>query len=606
MMLKRALQNLRVPSESKRKRISSTVYDRTCAIDLCAEASGAHRKRKREQFSIIDKNVKLKKQQTAKDSNSVDKRVASMDYISQLPDTVIHIILSLLRSTKDAARTSILSKRWRDMWTSFSVLTFDQRTFQELEGVRSMENCNEVFKQFIDKSLQSHLDRKLGIYKFVLHVTSYDPALVHHMERWFGIATENNAKELGFHVHVNGTRRYILPKNVFAADGITGLRLQGCKLETCSIIKLPHLQKLYLRNLRVDQQIIMNLISSCPLIDDLRLIQCSGLSCLDISSLLKLDRVEVHCCNVLKKIDITAPSLQAFWYCGKKQVSCKINLKDCESLKRLTLEDSRMTNNQFHGRFFSFPLLEKLELSNCLKLTNIRIGSHRLNRLVLRGCKNLEEAEIDTPNLLSFEYQGDKFPFSFLNPKCLKEVKLSFAPMEDRKLKLNLKSEPLWFPKLREFLGKFDHKGLKLVVRSSKNVIIHEDFGEILLSTCGGLKIEMVQSSVGAEELLDISLHKGHPQTLSIMSSSSSEFPKLVHEKIINRKEDPTCCTSNNPNNKCWRHFLKDAKMVNLKAAKGKNDSESMAWLKSRPNANEIACFRLDWKSDKDGRKASR
>lgn len=46
--------------------------------------------------------------------------------------------------------------------------------------------------------------------------------------------------------------------------------------------------------------------------------------------------------------------------------------------------------------------------------------------------------------------------------------------------------------------------------------------------------------------------------------------------------------------------------MVNLKAAKGKNDSESMAWLKSRPNANKIACFRLDWKSDKDGRKASR
>ncbi|XP_009367507.2 uncharacterized protein LOC103957140 [Pyrus x bretschneideri] len=276
---------------------------------------------------------------------------------------------------------------------------------------------------------------------------------------------------------------------------------------------------------------------------------------------------------------------------------CKINLAECESLKRLTLEDNGMTDNQFRDRFFMFPLLEKLDLHKCLYLKNIRIASHRLKRLVLRGCKKLAYVEIDTTNLLSFEYEGDEMPFSFLNPISLKEAKFSFAPVK------NVISEPEWFLKMRKFLGKLDHRDFKLVVYTNKNVIIHENLREISLPPNCGLKFELVQSSVGTEELLDSSLQKRQLETLSVVWSSGSEFLKLVRKKIT-RKEDPTCCISMNSTNKCWRHFLKDARMVNLKV--DKHAAPWMAWLKSHPRVNEITCFRLKWKSDKDGRMASR
>ncbi|KAB2612941.1 hypothetical protein D8674_035257 [Pyrus ussuriensis x Pyrus communis] len=257
----------------------------------------------------------------------------------------------------------------------------------------------------------------------------------------------------------------------------------------------------------------MNLITSCPQINDLRLILCTGLI---------ICRFQ---CHGLALIEIKAPSLETFWFCGKKNMPCKINLAECESLKRLTLEDNGMTDNQFRDRFFMFPLLEKLDLHKCLNLKNIRIASHRLKRLVLRGCKKLADVEIDTPNLLSFEYEGDEMPFSFLNPISLKEAKFSFAPVK------NVISEPEWFLKMRKFLGKLDHRDFKLVVYTNKNVIIHENLREISLPPNCGLKFELVQSSVGTEELLDSSLQKRQLETLSIVWSSGSEFLKQAGEK---------------------------------------------------------------------------
>ncbi|XP_050384149.1 uncharacterized protein LOC126800780 isoform X2 [Argentina anserina] len=580
-----------VEHQTKRRAENSESLDK-----FITQEAGSRRKRKREKPVTTGKRGKVGKKQSGGVVNDIKKSVESTDRISQLPELVIHYILSLIRCTKGAARTSVLSKRWRDIWASFSALTYDQRKFQFQVGVQD-KSKKEMFKDFIDHSLQNHLERDSNIRKFEVHLTSFDQEMARGMEQWVGLATENNIRELGLHIHTRGNNVYKFPDKTFDSDTLTGLRLQGCKLESSCAIKLPKLQKLYLRNCNVDELGIQNFISSCPLIEDLRLICCTGLKLLQISSLLKLDRVEVHHCRSLKKIEVKAASLQTLWYCGKNRTTCKFILTGCDSLKRLTLEDKKMTDNQFRELFFGFPQLEKLHLSNCLKLKNVRIASHQLSRLVLRGCNNLHSAEIDTPNLFSFEYQGDKMPFSFLNPVCVKKAKLSFGPASSGQLKFDFhKEEPSWFTQLRDFLGKFDSGDIKLVVRTSKNVIIYEDLREISLPPVRGLKLEIIQSSVGIDELLDSSLQKWHPETLSIVSSSSSEFPKLVLEKIMESTKDPACCTSKHSNNKCWRHSLKFDKKVNLKRAKGK--SGWIAWLKLKacPSVlcgRDITCFSL-------------
>uniref|UniRef100_A0A0E0LM02 F-box domain-containing protein n=1 Tax=Oryza punctata TaxID=4537 RepID=A0A0E0LM02_ORYPU len=46
------------------------------------------------------------------------------DRISDLPDKLLHSILLLLPSASDAARTSLLSRRWSRVWTGLPELSF--------------------------------------------------------------------------------------------------------------------------------------------------------------------------------------------------------------------------------------------------------------------------------------------------------------------------------------------------------------------------------------------------------------------------------------------------------------------------------------------------
>jgi hypothetical protein len=51
------------------------------------------------------------------------------DIISELPDPILCHILSFL-PTKQAATTSVLSKRWKTLWLSILALDFDDETFK--------------------------------------------------------------------------------------------------------------------------------------------------------------------------------------------------------------------------------------------------------------------------------------------------------------------------------------------------------------------------------------------------------------------------------------------------------------------------------------------
>lgn len=51
-----------------------------------------------------------------------------MDRISNLPDFILHEILSFL-PRKDAAITCVLSKRWNFIWDSFPIFEFGQSIY---------------------------------------------------------------------------------------------------------------------------------------------------------------------------------------------------------------------------------------------------------------------------------------------------------------------------------------------------------------------------------------------------------------------------------------------------------------------------------------------
>ncbi|XP_050233624.1 uncharacterized protein LOC126682106 [Mercurialis annua] len=577
-------------------------------IDCGSPAANLHKKRKSVISDQTDPSAGRGTKKSRRQVKAMDQITNPVDLISQLPTHLTHHILSFLRCKKDAARTSTLSKRWRDTWASYSSLEFDQRKFQkqlkkvhhhskkqylkiQRKTIGERFRKNEMFRAFVENALQTRSEQKTSIEKFRLHLTYFSLELSDHIDRWIDFAATCNMKELDLFIPSKNIKRYHLPQIVFAASTLTALRISGCELKILTDVNLFNLQKLCFSKLHIDEQIIQHLMLSCPLIDDLRLIFCTGLKTLLLSSD-KLERVDVHFCYGLKNVEVLSPYLQSFWYHGNKSQRCKINLAMCKDLKRLHLEDANMKDDRFQTLLSNFTVIEQLSLSKCNSLKHITISSHRLKSLALRECSWLAETDIDTPNLLSFEYKGQHMPFSSLNPTLLVEAKLHF---ETPVFRLGDDSK-LWFYKLLSFLGKFDRsKGLKLIVCSGKNVIIHEDLREMLVPEHFELKLEIVKSSTSLDSLLDNLLRAWPPETLSVVSSTTSEFPEQLHWKMADKEKEPSCCSYNSVNNKCWKHFLKDISIENLRDTEKKSDWTN--WLKSSaPLVNKMTCFRLNWK----------
>ncbi|KAK7261742.1 hypothetical protein RIF29_28061 [Crotalaria pallida] len=500
--------------------------------------------------------------------NQMDQSDESMDRISLMPDHIIHRILSSLRNVKDVVRTSVLSKRWRFLWYSFSILIFDERKFAV--GIEHEDSGNKgmMFRDHVYNSLQTHLEENVCLQKLVLHMTSFDLEAVPHIDHWLSVVIGKSIKELDLHVGSKIRKRYTLPEAVLSSKTITGLRLSRCKLVNYNNIMLPNLQKLYLRKLNLFDLIVERLISNCPSIEDLRFIQCAGFNRLQISNNFRLKRVEIHYCNQLTKVEVSAPDLHTFWYCGKKSMPCKVSLEGCRSLKRLTLDHPHVTRDFFEKQIDKFPLLEKLDLSIPKKMKYIILSNPQLQQIALKGYNNLGIVVIDGNNLLSLEYKGDKLPHFSINPFCLTGAKLSFEPK--RYHNFFEYGHPSW-SLLEVFIKKFEPEGFKLILYSNKNIVIHEDLKNISLPSLPGLSVEIIKSTACVEDILYSLLRSFRPESISIISRFDSKFPELVYEAIKKKDMDPICCKYTTLNNKCWRHFLKDVKFWDLKVIEDLN-----------------------------------
>jgi hypothetical protein len=435
--------------------------------------------------SVVE-GARPKEIQGEKDAEQMALSVESEDRISQLPDHVIHHILSLFRNVKDAVRTRSLSRRWRTVWFSYAALVFYEQKFAAGIGPEDGGDKEKMFRQYVADSLLKYIKKNLQIHKFLLHMTSFELTDAPLVDNWLTGAFAQDLKELDLHISFKDRKRYTLPEIVFISQTLTGIRLSGCILKSCSDIRLPHLQKLYLRKIHLAEHNVSNLVSSCPSIEDLRLIQCSGLKFLFMCRP-SLRRVEIHNCIQLKKVCIYAPDLDTFWFCGKKSTPCKVSLENCKSLKKLTIDHPQVSRDLCENQLDKFPVLEKLDLCISDKMKSISITGHCLQRIVLKGCKKLSYGQILAPKLASFELKGKHMPHFDFSPFCLTDAKLSLESktgrsdvglgLTDAKLSLEFKTgrsdvglglgNKLWFS-VTPFLSRFSREGFKLIMHSNK------------------------------------------------------------------------------------------------------------------------------------------
>lgn len=71
-------------------------------------------------------------QKTSKERHMMEEKIDAMGRISDLPEMIMHHTLSFL-PRKDAAKTSVLSKKWNSVWCSFPILDFDQTCYLDFD-----------------------------------------------------------------------------------------------------------------------------------------------------------------------------------------------------------------------------------------------------------------------------------------------------------------------------------------------------------------------------------------------------------------------------------------------------------------------------------------
>ncbi|KAG7559698.1 F-box-like domain superfamily [Arabidopsis thaliana x Arabidopsis arenosa] len=190
--------------------------------------------------------------------------VASMNC---LPDELLVQILSLLPN-KQAASTSVFSKRWRTLFAFRHDLDFDDSIFwHPEEGKQDRDDIQKSFRSFVDRTLA--LQGSAPINKFSLkcgneHDDGPDDV---HGDRWISNALELGVSEL--HLCLSSVTRHLFPSNIFSSTTLVKLTL-GTKLSIHSFpsdTSLPALKVLFLDSIWCDIEDFF--LAGCPALEDL-------------------------------------------------------------------------------------------------------------------------------------------------------------------------------------------------------------------------------------------------------------------------------------------------------------------------------------------------
>uniref|UniRef100_A0A0E0F3F2 F-box domain-containing protein n=1 Tax=Oryza meridionalis TaxID=40149 RepID=A0A0E0F3F2_9ORYZ len=140
------------------------------------------------------------------------------DRISDLPEDVLHNVLSLLPS-RDAVRTCVLAQRWRDLWRSVPAV--------RVAGARGWASA-DAFVLFVDRLLRLRRGRAaLDTCDLDLRFDGPFPGGERHGNRWIRRALRRQVRVLRFLLSTVPRVPLPLPDSPLVSDNLTTLELKG-------------------------------------------------------------------------------------------------------------------------------------------------------------------------------------------------------------------------------------------------------------------------------------------------------------------------------------------------------------------------------------------
>ncbi|OMO75622.1 hypothetical protein COLO4_25985 [Corchorus olitorius] len=256
--------------------------------------------------------------------------------ISKLPD---EIVISILRRIpmKEAARTSVLSRRWKSLWTLCPRLELDGsiKNFHYLTKVKGKDYCQS------DRDIESG-----GFINWVNHVLESCHAHAHahaldefkvgfglhdqfrpEIDKWVRFAFEKKVKrfELDFSWSFGG---------VITCDPYSyHLSLQALKIPSSTCISTISLTSLILKQVNVSDETLETLLLNSPFLECLCVGGSTSLIHLRVvGPSLCLKYLQVIQCPDLKSLQLDAPNLLSLKYIGPEITIPFINIPNLVEL----------------------------------------------------------------------------------------------------------------------------------------------------------------------------------------------------------------------------------------------------------------------------------
>ncbi|GJR42378.1 F-box domain containing protein [Tanacetum coccineum] len=471
------------------------------------------------------------------------------DRISQLPESIIHHILSYLDSPKQLVRISMLSKYWFAVTVSFPVSEFNIRQFKDVLKPssrpvnRSKHNryVRDCFFKYVHYTTSRFCHQNVSVHAFKLIAPheDQDPTQVDIIDRCLGLYLKKGVKVLVIEI-IHGRfdlPMYRLPNTLLSASSLTSLKICGCELPSSLMVddvKFKSLKMLELECVPLNDEVINRLTTSCPLLEKIHINYLEGVKKICVYGLQKLQEVKIEFGDgILEIIDIDAPNL---WHLslvdrGSRMPSMKV--ASCKKLTKLSYDGyPSPTAEGLVDLSSDFPFLEELYLV-LDDPVSLELSSHSMRTFVLCSDLELDLITLSAPNLLLFIF-NDYIP----------DVKRDSIPSKAR-MEYEGFVDRYSLQYLRQFLDKnIGFKELKLCIEvGRKNV---EELMGILSSPYELEHVELYIKELSTyEAVVDAVLWCCRPLSLTLDASFActnteewSHIVKFTHEKLLQQEDE--------------------------------------------------------------------
>ncbi|CAN1180047.1 F-box/FBD/LRR-repeat protein At5g53840 [Linum perenne] len=323
------------------------------------------------------------------------------DWISWLPDEILHKILDSLDSHKQAAKAALLSKRWNNLWLSYPFLEFCDTDYTYRTPSRSTTD------NFLAAAKRKFYSSGLNIYIKSLKIVTSDSAV---LEAAKDLIRNREPEEINMSIREG----LIIPKLLLNYSRLRTLKLLGCTLLEDQY-KMINLRVLHLFSARIDDPVLNSMIASAPLLEELNLMFVCYVKKVEFCNNANLKHLKISNMERLSEIVLVGAqqSLETLSLsmldCHDLQIICSSLLPSLKSLEIrhfLNLRDL----HAIHMLISKSPSLLSLRLVRLNKVNELKIESPTLEKLELVWYDRDPERVmfyIDAPRLVNVYFYGN-------------------------------------------------------------------------------------------------------------------------------------------------------------------------------------------------------